>query len=350
MAGRRAPPSGVPQHLSPLVDLPQVAQLPRERFGDGLDEPRRGFLHARRLGKDARHRVLDGEPPFGLLALRHVGTDAGHPHGPARLIVESLPPGAHPPHDAIWTDDPIVQDVVRPFGHRLLDGLQHAFAVLGMDVADGVLERSPEGARFQAVDLLQVVRPAHPALQDVPVPGPHAARRQGDPEALLAFLQGELGSLPLGHIAFPALDADAPSLLVQERAPRGERPLHGTSFGDQADLLVPDVAAGQQPSPSLLDVLSVLRMDPIEVRAFPDLVRREAGELLDGLVHVEQVLVEVVGQDGDGRVLGDQAEVALGLPELSDALLQLSLHTLAVADVEPCRHHAEWRAALVVER
>src|SRR4051812_18876920 len=70
-----------------------------------------------------------------------------------------------------------------------------------MDLGQHILVGAAEAARGAAMDLFQGGRPVDPTIANFPLPGPHAARFQGEAQALLALTQRRLGLLALGDVA-----------------------------------------------------------------------------------------------------------------------------------------------------
>ena len=121
-----------------------------------------------------------------------------------------------------------------------------------------------------------------------------------------------LGELALGDVELGAEVADLPALLVAERLPRAGAPADLAGARDHPVLLVAERAALRQPLPLGQQRRAIVGMDVLEELLVAQVLRRLAGEALEGGVHQGQPQVHVVGDHPFAHGGGDRAKLPQG--------------------------------------
>ena len=134
-------------------------------------------------------------PPSG-----DVHADADHPRRPPVVVREDLSLARHPADRAVRPVDAVLDLIIRTSVDRAGDRPVHEVPVDGMDEPPEPVEGAVEAAGRQAVERLHALRADELVRAEVPVPGPHAAGGQGQPQPLLAPPHRLLGALALGDV------------------------------------------------------------------------------------------------------------------------------------------------------
>ena len=148
-----------------------------------------------RRGRDqvAEHLVRRAPVLLEPVPLGHVHADAGHLQRPLGVPLDAAD-GLDPRELAVREHEPVLDVVVVVLLERAPDRLGDVLDVVGVHLREHVLDGAAERARVEAVDPLEVLRPAHLAGRDRP--GPDAGLRAVERELEVVAAPAQLVDQP----------------------------------------------------------------------------------------------------------------------------------------------------------
>ncbi len=153
-----------------------------------------------RVADVGQHQRVPVQRLLGPDPLGDVLDRAEHPHCPAGLVVDRLPPRLGDDDRCVLADHaqaPLVGLVVPD---RLPQRFQDGLAVIRVDVAHAPVGRHPDFLGPQPEDAVMLVRPDDLVAREVPAPTADVGDLLGLGQLRLAPPQGLLGPLPLGDV------------------------------------------------------------------------------------------------------------------------------------------------------
>ena len=152
------------------------------------------------LGQSPELSLALLEALLGVLALGDVEVDAVHSNRASGIITDHSAPSGEPPRGAGRQDDPELRVVDVVAGDRLLERFAERRKVVGVDM---IKEGRRDERALLGLDSEQVedalAGPDGVGLQ-VPLPGAHSARLDGDGQSVLPIPQRLLGPFERRHI------------------------------------------------------------------------------------------------------------------------------------------------------
>src|SRR5262249_17487614 len=181
------------------------------------------------LGK-AELRIALGEPKLGLLAISDISADANDPLRMSVTVICNEAAYLDPPNLAARTDDTKLRAIFVPLlAEGFAPGKLYSLYVLGMYAGQPFSARDLGGPLWKAVNRRIVLRNMQDFLVGIISEGANASGPASQGKQYVAFNQGLLATLALGHI-----DVDAyhplrqPNFVVR----------NGTASLDPSDLTV----------------------------------------------------------------------------------------------------------------